>query len=103
MVTSSTPRLGPGPIQKVETFNWKIFLIFKFSAEIDVKVSPLASGPLKRFDETNVEVLVRNNTERNVDLVIDLCPGETIYWSGIRKRVLLSSGHNFDRVFTLKL
>ena len=54
-----------------------------FLAEIDVRVTPQENGSLKRFDEAPVEVVVRNNTERNVDLVIDLCSGETIHWSGI--------------------
>jgi len=58
-------------------------------AEIDVRVKPKGEdGPLTRFEVTDVEVIVRNNTERNVDLVIDLCDGESVHWSGTTHQTL---------------
>merc|ERR1719378_1473852 len=52
-------------------------------AEIDVRIAPCGELPVKRFLSMPVCVTVRNNTERNVDLVVELDPSGDIQWDGV--------------------
>ena len=56
---------------------------FSFTAEIDVRIAPCGELPVKRFLSMPVCVTVRNNTERNVDLVVELDPSGDIQWDGV--------------------